>query len=327
MMGVPRQEMLERIPEIIAFADIGEFFDQPMKIYSSGMFLRVAFAASVSIEPDIFIVDEALAVGDAKFQHKCFQRLADLQAQHKTVILVTHNSSLITSYCDKALLLDRGQLIASGEPARVVDSYYNLLFDNTAGPRPVSAENFDRIQFSKASNPLGNMLNQLTAEDFCYKRRSYNKNEIRFGNGAADIVDYLIECDGTWDATNIRFGSTVSLYIKVVFQRNVEAPVIGFSVKTLEGLEIYGTNTFLLGQKIKPGVAGCIELFKFSFVLCVNPSDYFFDLGLAEVDGTRAGAVISVRRSIAHCVVCSDRPRSFGGLLDLATTFESVTPW
>src|SRR5262249_44584189 len=143
IMGVPQDEMLKRLPEIMAFADIGDFFDQPMKIYSSGMSLRVAFAATVHVDPDVLIIDEALAVGDAKFQHKCFQRLADLQRQHKTVILVTHNSSLVTSCCDRALLLDQGQLMAEGDPARVVDQYYELLFDKTASESASSAAALD----------------------------------------------------------------------------------------------------------------------------------------------------------------------------------------
>src|SRR5262249_192057 len=125
-------EMLKRLPAIMAFADIGEFFDQPMKIYSSGMFVRVAFAATVHVDPDILIIDEALAVGDAKFQHKCFQRLSDLQPHNKTVILVTHNSSLVTSFCDRAFLLDNGDLIMSGDPASVADRYYELLFGNSS---------------------------------------------------------------------------------------------------------------------------------------------------------------------------------------------------
>ena len=131
----------------------------------------------------------------------------------------------------------------------------------------------------------------------CHTRRSYNRNEIRFGNGIARIVDFTIQSDGQWDVNNIRFGSRVELYIKILFCRHVKMPVVGFSLKTLEGIEIYGTNTFLMGDKIKPGIEKQISVFKFSFTLRVNPNDYFIDLGIADVDGTRSGAVIEVRRS------------------------------
>jgi len=324
IMGVSREEMLERMPAIMAFSDIGEFFDQPMKIYSSGMFVRVAFAASVHVDPDVFIIDEALAVGDAKFQHKCFQRLADLKAQHKTVILVTHNASLVTSYCDQAFLLDSGQLIASGDPGHVVDKYYALLFDNTTSPHTVTPENLNETEFvgCQAKNELGDIVDPSITDDLCHTRRSYNKNEVRICNGAARIVDYIIESAGLSDVTNIQFGTQIGLYIKVLFCKNVEMPVIGFTFKTLEGVEIFATNTFLMRKKLKSASLGQICLYRFSFSLRVRPNDYFFDIGVAEVDGTRGGAVLDVRRSIAHCVVSQDTERSFDGFFDLAPSFE-----
>ena len=322
IMGVSHEEMLERLPAIIEFADIGEFFDQPMKIYSSGMFVRVAFAATVHVDPDILIIDEALAVGDAKFQHKCFQRLAELQAEKKTVIFVTHNSSLVTTYCDQAVLLDGGQLITSGDPVHVVDRYYDLLFENTTRLRSARGEKSDRLSNNGNDNGLSGVFDSSTAADLCYTRRSYNKNEVRFGSGAARVVDYAIESEGQGDVSNVRFGTDIALYIKVVFSRSVQMPVVGFAVKTLEGVEIFGTNTFQMGEKLIPIAEGQIRVFRFSFSLRVNPGDYFFDLGVAEVDGTRGGAVLDVRRSIAHCVVSLDTERSFDGLLDLAPSFE-----
>ena len=320
IMGVSHHEMLERMPAIVAFADIGEFFDQPMKIYSSGMFVRVALAASVHVDPDILIIDEALAVGDAKFQHKCFQRLADLQAQHKTVVLVSHNSSLVTSYCDTAFLLDGGQLIAGGEPAHVVDRYYDLLFED----RHVLAESPPTLEAAMGDpkNKWDKIVDPLATDDLCHMRRSYNKNEVRFGSGAARIIDYALESDGDGDITNVRFGRDVRLYIKVLFCRNVDRPIIGFTVKTLEGIEIFGTNTFLMGNTVGPVCEGQVCIYRFSFSLQTYPSDYFFNLGIAEADGTRGGTVLDIRRSIAHCVVTLDGERSFDGLLDLAPTFE-----
>lgn len=323
IMGLPEEEMLKRMPAIMEFADIGEFFDQPMKTYSSGMFVRVAFAASVHLDPDILIVDETLAVGDAKFQHKCFQRLADLQSHHKTVLLVTHNSSLVTSYCDQAFLLESGELVASGNPAYVVDRYYDLLFDTATSARS-SFEILDEAQSlaSESVNEWADVLNTAISDDLCHKRRSYNKNEVRFGSGAARIVDYAIQSEGHGDVTNIRFGAPVQLYVKILFLRKVEMPVVGFTIKTLEGVEIFGTNTFLMGKRIKSVPGGQARVFHFSFSLPVNPGDYFLNIGVAEADGTRGGTVLEVRRSVAHCVVSLDGERSFDGLVDLAPKFE-----
>ena len=327
IMGVSRAEMLRRMPGIMAFADIGEFFDQPMKIYSSGMLLRVAFAAAIHVDPDIFIVDEALAVGDAKFQHKCFQRLTDLQAQRRTVILVTHNSSLVTNYCDRALLLDQGRLVADGEPTHVVDRYYDLLFDhNTASAEALLLDDPDSVNKALGENHVGlNILDDASNSDICHTRQSYNKNEVRFGNGAARIIDYTIQSEDMCDTSNIRFGSRVTLYLKVLFCRNVDDPIVGFSVKTVEGVEIFGTNTFLMGKKIDQAIQETIRVFSFGFFLRINPSDYFFDLGVAEADGTRGGTVLDVRRSVAHCIVTVEKQRSFEGLVDLMPSFEVLS--
>lgn len=329
IMGLSEHEMAARMPSIIDFADIGEFFDQPMKIYSSGMFVRVAFAASVHLDPDVFIVDEALAVGDAKFQHKCFQRLADLRAQQKTVILVTHNSSLVTSYCDKAYLLDRGEMISSGEPARIVDQYYALLFDRASFWLKNSTEEPARASPNGERNGSRQsvLFDCSVSEDLCHGRTSYNKHEVRVCSGAAQIIDYALESEGEEDATTLCFGAQINLYIKVLFHRKVQAPVLGFAIKTLEGVEIFATNTFLRAEKLDPADAEQISVYKFSFCLRVQPNDYFIDLGVAEADGTRGGSVLDVRRSIAHCVVVLDAERSFDGLVDLSPQFEIVSDY
>jgi lipopolysaccharide transport system ATP-binding protein len=328
LMGMSRQQMLDRMPSIMEFADVGEFFDQPMKIYSSGMFVRVAFAAAVHVDPEILIVDEALAVGDAKFQHKCFQRLADLHAHNKTVIFVSHNTSLITSYCDRALLLNNGELVTAGDPAQVVDRYYDLLFGSTVvGGHVIHTEKVNGVRATDGAAEAGltQMLDESRVEDVCHLRRSYNKNEVRFGDGRARIIDYVIQADGIWDVTNIRFGSGVALYMKVLFCQDVSSPVAGFSVKTLEGIEIHATNTFIMGEKIKPLLQGQTRVFKFSFTIYFYPTDYFFDLGVAEADGSRGGVVLDVRRSVAHSVVSLERDQLFGGLVDLAPRFETLT--
>jgi lipopolysaccharide transport system ATP-binding protein len=166
------------------------------------------------------------------------------------------------------------------------------------------------------------ILDDASTSDVCHTRQSYNKNEVRFGNGAARIIDYTIQSEGVCDVSNIRFGSRVALYLKVLFCRNVHDPIIGFSVKTLEGVEIFGTNTFLMGEKVDPGIQGEVRVFSFLFSLRINPNDYFFDLGVAEADGTRGGTVLDVRRSVAHCVVTFEKQRSFEGLVDLMPSFE-----
>lgn len=324
--GVARDEMLERMPAITAFADIGEFFDQPMKIYSSGMFVRVAFAAAIHVDPDILIIDEALAVGDAKFQHKCFQHLADLRKRGKTILFVTHSTSLVTSYSERAFLLDNGELIAAGEPAFIVDKYHELLFGNgkiVAG----TAQSTNSAKATEYVREMGSkhLDGKARTEDLCHSRRSYHKDETRFSSGDARIIDYAIQSEDDWDVAEIVFGSKVTIYLKVLFLRSVQAPAAGFCIKTVEGNYIYATNTFIMGKKIEPAAEGNVWLFKYSFTLSARPGDYFFDLAILEVDGTRGCKALDVRRSIAHCMVSLEKERHFDGLIDLAPSFEVLT--
>lgn len=327
LMGLSEDEMLRRMPAIEKFADVGDFFEQPTKIYSSGMFVRVAFAAAVHVDPEILVIDEALAVGDAKFQHKCFERFADMQARHKTILFVTHNCSLVTSYCECAYLLDQGRIVASGEPGLVVDKYYKLLFSDSE--RQVdscaTASLIDTTRDpGRARQGLKDMLEEVGRRDLCSERQSYNKHEVQFGSGAAIVVDYAIQAGELWDVANVPFGSRVCIFLKVVFCQDVDAPVVGFAIKTLEGINLYGTNTFLLGERVQNVKAGEARVFKFEFFMRFKPGDYFLDLGVGEADGTRSGAVITVRRSVAHCVVSLNGECSFEGLVDLAPRFETV---
>jgi ABC-type polysaccharide/polyol phosphate transport system ATPase subunit len=126
LMGYSKREMKAREQSIIDFADIGDFIDAPIKQYSSGMHTRLAFAVATEVDPDILVVDEILAVGDERFQQKCFARIDKFREAAKTIVFVTHNMSQVTEHCDRAILLDRGSVVADGEPAEVVSFYRSL---------------------------------------------------------------------------------------------------------------------------------------------------------------------------------------------------------
>lgn len=327
IMGIPREEMLNRMPAIEAFADIGEFFYQPVKIYSSGMFVRLAFASAINVDPDILIVDEALAVGDAKFQHKCFDRFSEFQRRGKTIIFVSHNVSLVSNHCDRVLLLDNGKEISNGEPHRVVDLYMDLLFGNDKSRiQDNMKENVDRDMPLTESDQdrFNQFLLRDTDCDTCPTREGYNPSETRIGGRSSEIIDYLIEVSGQADNNVLRVGSQVKLLIKARFHHSLANPVIGFAIKTMDGIEIYGTNTCMLGVNIRKALAGEVRVFQFSFQVQLMPGDYFLDLGIAEVDGTAGGSVIDVRRSIVHVAVVSDRI-SFNGLVNLAPLFVDLS--
>lgn len=326
IMGVPRDEMVARMPQIEAFADIGKFFDQPVKTYSSGMFVRVAFAAAINVDPDILIVDEALAVGDGKFQHKCFAKFEDFKAKKKTILFVSHDPNLVATISDRALLIDDGRLLFDDKPNKVVDKYFDVLFGE-AESRTVQMTAPGLGDAGHGGSASNEETSAKYYEDLglhCQARRSYYPNEIRIGDGSAQIIDYLIEANGERDPNFLLAGTLARLYFKVNFCAAVLAPVVGFSIKSVNGVQLYGTNTFMLNIRQRPAVAGEARVFCFEFRVNFYPGEYFLDLGVAEADGTRGGRLLDVRRSVASFLVSALGQPTFDGLFDLAPAFSDL---
>lgn len=321
IMGLSRSEMQRRMPEIEAFADIGNFFDQPVKTYSSGMSVRVAFAAAIHIDPEILIVDEALAVGDAKFQHKCYTRIENFRASNKTIILVTHDIGQITAHCDRAILLNKGHLTMDGAPRDVVDRYIETLFGNDDGLHEDKSRHDDESEVRSESVEYisgGKFIDEKTLEE----RHSYCKDEVRYGNRAAEIIDCVVESGGVWDPSQISFGDAINIYVKLKFNSSF-APLFGFAIKTLAGFELYGSNTHMQKLSTEPCAPNTIQTIRFSFSQTLRPGDYFLDVGVAEIDGSLGGKAADVRRSVAVLsIVLSGRRPHFNGIVDLVPKFD-----
>ncbi|HDH15606.1 MAG TPA: ABC transporter ATP-binding protein [Gammaproteobacteria bacterium] len=171
IMGISRIEMDNRFDDIHEFSGIGDFIDQPVKTYSSGMYVRLAFAVAIHMDPDILVVDEALSVGDVRFQNKCFRKLRELKSQGTTTLFVTHSSDLIVRHCDRAVLLEKGTVCAMGEPADVVNEYLNLLFNNEEG----QVESDSSIAKQQNYDEKGLIVDR--AIDGCRLRPFYNAAE------------------------------------------------------------------------------------------------------------------------------------------------------
>jgi len=324
IMGLSRGEMNTRMPLIEAFADIGEFFDQPVKFYSSGMYARLAFAAAINVDPDLLIVDEILAVGDARFQNRCYNRIQEFQAAGKTVIFVTHDLNAVASYCNRAALLDAGKVVAVGDPAGVIDRYMALLFGEGGAQDKSSRGGQENQPASVAIGADAALGDAADASDLCITRKGYNRYEVRHGPRHAEIIDCVAESGGEYDPATIRFGARVNLYIKVLFHQPMAAPVIGFTIKTVDGTNIYGTNTGMLGIPVSASAAGQARLFRFSFPAPLLPRPYFLDIGVAEYDGTTGGVVIDLRRSLAILTIQGEDRMLFDGLVDIAPTFGEI---
>ncbi len=306
IMGLAREQIRERLPKIEAFADIGEFFDQPVKTYSSGMFMRVAFATAIHVDPEILVIDEALAVGDARFQQKCFRKFRDFQESGKTILYVTHDRFSIPKLCTEALVLDHGRVVHRGEPREAVDAYSAILA-GAAQPRSSSGPSKPIASAAKASDV-----------DSCKTNPTYNKNENRYGLGGAAIVDYSIHADGEANPSVVHGGSVAEIIARVRFDRPIASPLLGLSVKTKDGIEIYGTHSGWMGRGLRSRAAGETATYRFRVPMWMSSGDWFFDLAVAESQDS----MLDTREALFHLQV--QWPSSSTGLLALDVALDEV---
>jgi teichoic acid transport system ATP-binding protein len=230
LMGYSHEEMDEKIDDIIAFADIGEFIHQPVKMYSSGMFARLAFSVSINVDPDILIVDEALSVGDLAFQMKCFKKFQDFQAQGRTILFVTHALYTVIRYCTRGIVIDGGKKVFDGSSKEAVDNFKKIL----------SGDFYEEDRIKKQQHAKKVKESALLKDQF----DTYKEIDT-YGNGKADIFDY-----GTLDKAGVPadifdYDDEFRIVMKVRFNETIEDPIFAFTLKDVRGLEITGTNTYM----------------------------------------------------------------------------------
>ncbi len=263
IMGYRRAQMAARLEAIRAFADIGEYLDQPVKTYSSGMFVRLAFAVAVNVDPDILIVDEAMAVGDLSFQAKCFRKFNDFRKAGKTILFVTHALDSVIRQCDRALVLDRGRKLMEGSPKAAVDAYKKLTAECDApGSRAAAA--------APAATPVAALLKD---------QFSLDPHALSYGDRRAVIEDFgLFDEDG--QAVQILHNECpFTVKMKVRFHAAIEQPIFAFTLKDLKGLEVTGTNTFFKQMDTGAFREGEGALVEFRQTLNIQSGRYALSLG------------------------------------------------
>ena len=253
MLGFSKAEMDKKLPEILEFADIGDFVHQPVKTYSSGMFVRLAFALAINVDPEILIVDEALSVGDVFFQAKCFRKIDEIRQKGTTVLMVTHDMGSIMKYCDKVVLLNKGNYIAQGKPGEMVDLYKKIL----ANQFDESEDSID-MRTDKSVNDVSLEEKANLYSNICWKEKLGNNSKIlEYGDKNVEIIDYGI-FDHNGELTNIiSKNEKFSIKMRVRFNKSSNDPIFAYTIKDKHGNEITGTNTFLEEcEKIesKPGL-------------------------------------------------------------------------
>ncbi|MCI9104419.1 MAG: ABC transporter ATP-binding protein [Lachnospiraceae bacterium] len=261
MMGFSRREMEEKLQDILDFADIGDFVYQPVKTYSSGMFVRLAFALAINVEPEILIVDEALSVGDVFFQSKCYRRMEEIRQNGTTILMVTHDMGSVIKYCDRVVLLNKGNFIAEGVPGEMVDLYKKILANQMDDLEEELQEmnDFsgemsgltDQNQAEKRSAKDGKVRNGLMKEHL-----TINPNRTEYGDGRAEIYD-LGMFDERGNLTNLLLkGEYFTIREKIRFRTDIQAPIFTYTIKDKKGAELSGTNTMFEGADIRPVKAG-----------------------------------------------------------------------
>ncbi len=252
IMGFRNEEIEQMMPDIQSFAEIGDYMDQPIRTYSSGMIVRLAFAAATAARPDILIVDEALSVGDAYFQHKCFVRFREFKKQGTTLLFVSHDPGAVKNLCDRAILLDRGLMVKEGYPEEILD-YYNAVI---------------------ATREAGYAIQQSQGEG--------QRMITRSGDGTVRILEVELLLDGQ-KVNAVQVGDPVDLRVKLEFLKEVSKPTVGILFKDRLGNDIFGTNTHNLGLDLGTCKAG--EEREILFSMPINFGAGHYSLTAAVHDG------------------------------------------
>ncbi len=248
MMGFSKKEMDAKLQDILDFADIGDFVHQPVKTYSSGMFVRLAFALAINVEPEILIVDEALSVGDVFFQSKCYRRMEEIRQKGTTILMVTHDMGSIIKYCDKVVLLNKGNFVAQGKPGHMVDLYKKILANQMDALKDELEEMKD---FS--GEPAGEKHHRREPANGLMKEKlTINASRTEYGDGRAEIYDLGL-LDERGNVTNLLLkGENFTIKERIRFYADIQAPIFTYTIKDKKGTELSGTNTMFEGTDIRP---------------------------------------------------------------------------
>lgn len=318
IVGFSRSEMESKFEDILEFSGIGDFIDQPVRTYSSGMFVRLAFAVAIHLDPDILVVDEALSVGDVRFQNKCFRKLRELKEQGTTTLFVTHSSELIVRHCDRAVLLEKGAIHTTGRPGDVVNKYLNLLFNNDEGQVKGLNTSVETIRHEE---------NGLIADrdvDGCSLRPFYNTAEYRWGDQRGQIQDYVLLINGEPAKSMCMSGDRIDLLLRVIYTKKVTKPILGITLKTSDGIVVYGTNTRERNLDVPIGGPGSEMIIRYSFAINLIGGDYFISLGLADDDEQKDNLAVDRRYDLIHIQVKADQADFGISALNMAMSIDNT---
>ena len=306
MIGFSREEIDEKIDAILEFADIGEFIHQPVKTNSSGMFVRLAFAVAINIEPEILIVDEALSVGDVFFQAKCYRKFEEFKKMGKTILFVSHDLASVNKYCDRVILLNKGVKVEEGNPKEIIDLYKKILVNQYDENNENDSNDENTKKEDTLNSPKSNSLEIKQYKEMMQQ----NPKVIKYGNGVADIIDFAV-LDQNGQATNtIESGTDNTVLMKVKFNRKINNPIFAYTIKDVLGVELVGTNTMY--EQVNTGTVnpGDIREVKFHQKWNLQNGDFLLSLGCT---GYENGEFVVYSRLYDVCCLSIFTDKNFVG--------------
>lgn len=292
MIGFSSKEIDAKMEDILSFADIGDYVYQPVKTYSSGMFVRLAFAVAINIDPEILIVDEALSVGDVFFQAKCYHKFEEFKKMGKTIVFVSHDLSSISKYCDRVVLLNQGVKLGEGSPKEMIDAYKQVLVGQyTAGDEQEGNLLNDKEIAAAAAASAGRKRGAEAADEAGREDADagqgagqnanvVNPDLLEYGTKAAVIEEYKITDDMGRNTSAVIKGQECSIHMKVRFLEDIEAPIFAFTIKNIKGVEITGTNTMVEKAFLESVKAGSVMGITFSQIVNLQGGEYLLSLGV-----------------------------------------------
>ena len=272
MIGFTEQEIESRMQDILDFADIGDYVKQPVKTYSSGMFVRLAFSVAINIDPEILIVDEALSVGDVFFQAKCYHKFEEFKKMGKTIIFVSHDLSSVSKYCDRVVLLNQGVKLGEGSPKEMIDDYKRVLVGQ-----------YELSESKSESSLLNDEQIQVAVQKKAAKQDT--SKLLEYGTKEAVIEQFYMTDDRGTESKSIIKGSEFTIHMKVRFMADLPAPIFAFSIKTVKGTEITGTNTMFEKTFLESVKAGAVKDITFTQKMSLQGGEYLLSFGVTGYDG------------------------------------------
>lgn len=271
ILDIPPAEIKMKLNTIIEFADIGDFIYQPVKVYSSGMFVRLAFAIAINIDPDILLIDEALAVGDVRFKKKCFRRLNELKEHGCTIAIVTHDTHSVINFCERAVWLKDGELFQMGKPSDVVKDYISFMTYGTTGFNQNQGKGMEKV-----AKPVDNQTHRISWIPV-------NKFES-FGSGGAEITGVALYHQASFEKVKyIQGGEDLILYIRIAGHEVLNRPGIGIIIIDNKGNHITGMNNYVYEHIIEPLTPGKVLIGRFSFKFPhLKTGDYTISLAVSD---------------------------------------------